>query len=144
MTERYTPFEEFDRLFENMYENMYNSMRAMPMGMAEESEFGRGHGHGTGNVRMERSDEGFVVIADLPGFERDEIDVRLTDGVLTIEADNRVEDESSVRSRHMMEQVRVPDSVHVEDVTATYQNGVLEITFPMDEDGDDTHHIQIE
>lgn len=139
MTERYTPFEEFDRLFENMY----NSMRAMPW-MAEESEFGRGHGHGTGNVRMERSDEGFVVIADLPGFERDEIDVRLTDGVLTIEADNHVEDESSVRSRHVMEQVRVPDSVHVEDVSATYQNGVLEITFPMDGDEDETHHIQIE
>jgi HSP20 family protein len=93
---------------------------------------------------MERTDDGFVVVADLPGFERDEIDIRLTDGVLIIEADNRVEDESSVRSRHVIEQVRVPDAAHVDDVVATYHNGVLEITFPMDGDEDGTHRIRIE
>jgi len=135
MTDRYTPFEEFDRLFENMY----HTMRGMPRLAGD-----RADGYGTGNVRMDRTDEGVVVVADLPGFERDEIDVRYADGVLTIEADNRVEDESSVRSRHVMEQVRVPGEVTIEDVSAAYRNGVLEITIPMHGDDEETHHIQIE
>lgn len=138
MTERYTPFEEFDRLFENMY----HSMRAMPW--AATGERAGGFEYGSGTVRMDRTEEGVVVVADLPGFERDEIDVRFADSILTIEADNHVEDESSVRSRRVMEQVRVPGEVHVEDVTASYQNGVLEITIPMRGHDEDSHHIQIE
>lgn len=140
MRDRMTPFSEFDRLFENMF----RSMNAMPSGSDDVRGLGQGRGTGTGNVRLERTDEGYVVLADLPGFDRDEIDLRFTDDVLTIEADNRIEDEESIRSRHVMEQVRVPGGVHASDVRATYQNGVLEITFPMDEDAEDSHHIQIE
>ena len=135
MTERYTPFEEFDRLFENMY----HTMRGMPRLAGD-----RAGGYGNGNVRMDRTDEGVVVVADLPGFERDEIDLRYADGVLTIEADNHVEDESSVRSRHVMEQVRVPGEVTIEDVSASYRNGVLEVTIPMHEAADHRYHIRIE
>jgi HSP20 family protein len=58
------------------------------MGYDGEGRMGRGHIH----LTVEESADGYVVLADLPGFERDEIDLRFADGVLTIEAEYTAEE----------------------------------------------------
>jgi HSP20 family protein len=118
-------------------------------------EFGAGFGRdydGEGrmgrrdiHLSIEEADGGDVVVADLPGFEKEEIDLRFDDGYLTIEAEHEVSEGSDTmhytRSRSAFERVRLPEGdVVVEDIEAEYHNGVLEIHVPMAEPMDDEGH----
>lgn len=91
------------------------------------------------HVSLETDDDGYVVIADLPGFETDEIDLQFHDGVLSIRAAHSEETTSdegrahSARSRQVSEQLRLPMAVRTEECTASYRNGVLEIHLPTEE-----------
>ena len=81
----------------------------------------------------------FVLTADVPGFERDDIDLRLADDRLHITAEREheereEEDEFYIRSershRTARRSVRLPEPVDEDAVEATYKNGVLTVTLP--------------
>lgn len=82
--------------------------------------------------------EEFVVTADVPGFERDDIDLRLMDDTLhvsaTREQTSEQEDEAYIRSersrRSLRERVRIPESIEEDEITATLKNGVLTVHLP--------------
>lgn len=74
---------------------------------------------------------------DLPGFRKENIEVTLRDGVLTVSARKDVETECGERGRcvrrerhtgSLSRSFRVGDAVREEDVSAKYENGVLGIT----------------
>ncbi|MEM4727873.1 MAG: Hsp20/alpha crystallin family protein, partial [Candidatus Bathyarchaeia archaeon] len=67
------------------------------------------------------------VMAELPGAERDKIDLRATEERLTIRAD-------SPYGRYHKE-LELPSRVEPKAVRATYRNGVLEVHLPKKEDG---------
>ena len=97
-------------------------------------------------------DEKYVVTADLPGYETDDIDVTVTEGRLRIEAERETgtaeEGEDYIfNERHresVSRTVRLPEPVDEDAVTAKYTNGVLTVTLPKEEMGDEGHHIEIE
>jgi HSP20 family protein len=97
-------------------------------------------------------DEKYVVTADLPGYETDDIDVTVTEGRLRIEAERETgtaeESEDYIfNERHresVSRTVRLPEPVDEDAVTAKYTNGVLTVTLPKEEMGDEGHHIEIE
>jgi HSP20 family protein len=130
---RNTPFDEMDRLFEGMRRSMLGGREWMD------------YAFGDGNLRMEATDEGYVVHADLPGFETEEIDLRFDDDTLTIDAVHEVTDEGRTRSRRFHEELRVPGEALVEDIEADYHNGVLEVRIPTETPGEDDrgHRIDI-
>jgi len=108
----------------------------------------RRHGIDT-NLHVDETDDGYAVMVDLPGFERDDLVVRFEDGVLSIQGETTVAAETSDgarrHSRRVAERVAVPEPVVDDDITATYHNGVLEITLPRAGDAaDDSHRIDIE
>ncbi|GCF14016.1 hypothetical protein Harman_19510 [Haloarcula mannanilytica] len=109
-----------------------------------------GHGrHGIDtNLHVDETDDEYAVMVDLPGFERDDLVVRFEDGVLTIQGETAVTEDTDGgarrHSRRVAERVAVPDPVVDDDITATYHNGVLEITLPRADDADDSHRIEIE
>jgi HSP20 family protein len=84
------------------------------------------------------TDDEFVVTVDVPGFERDDIDVRVADDVLRIEAEREEaeadEDEQYVRrertARSVHRSITFPTPVETKDVDATLTNGVLSIVVP--------------
>ncbi|RLM47834.1 Hsp20/alpha crystallin family protein [Haloarcula sp. Atlit-47R] len=107
----------------------------------------RRHGIDT-NLHVDETDDGYAVMVDLPGFERDDLSVRFDDGVLTIQGESTVAEETSAgarrHSRRVAERVAVPQPVSDDAITATYHNGVLEITLPRAADADDSNRIEIE
>lgn len=90
-----------------------------------------------------------VVVADLPGFEAEDIDVSLAGRDLTITAERDTEMETSEsdttddqelqvhrRERHtesVRRRVRLPDDVVEGETSAEYEHGVLRITLPTPE-----------
>lgn len=84
-------------------------------------------------------EEEYVLTADVPGFDREDIDVRLVDDTVHITAEREREEreetaEHYLRSerthRTMQRSIRLPGSVVEDEVEATCKNGVLTITLP--------------
>ena len=135
-----------------MFDQMRRSMLTPWSGRVADwdlPEMSRLTGRSDSNLTVEQDDEGYVVLADLPGFEKEELDLRFDAGVLTVSGRHEVSEESesgtAMRSRSVFEQVRIPGDVVEEDVSATYRNGVLEIRLPaMDGESDDARRIDID
>lgn len=105
------------------------------------------------DVDLAEYDDEFVVMADLPGYDRQDIDVRAGDGRLTIRAERDAEREDDTRRYLRRERRResvtrsvdLPASVVEEDASATYRHGVLTVTLPKSHAGDDDgHRIDVE
>ncbi|MBX0285824.1 Hsp20/alpha crystallin family protein [Halomicroarcula sp. F28] len=147
MRDQRYPFDGMDRFFDQMRREMFggigpqsrqfgDSRREAP---AIESADQRSWDAG---VTVEETDDGFVVLADLPGFDRDELSIRLHDDVLHLSGEHEVGDGMSYRSRQVSERITLPARVDPDHVTASYHNGVLEIQFEVvseDDAGTDIH-----
>lgn len=138
---RRTPFSEFDDLFERMTRGFEG--------------FGGFEGHGFGqDVALDVADhpDEVVVTVDMPGFEKDQIDVSLAERTLTVSGDYGYEtDEGDDAYLHrerrqgsMHRSIRLPVEVDEDAVAATYRNGVLTITLPKLDPEEDVHHIDID
>lgn len=91
-------------------------------------------------VDLEDKDDEFVLTAELPGFDEDDIDVRVTDRTLRLEAEHAEETEEEgeyvKRERHRVSVARsisLPEAVEVDDFSATFNNGVLTVHLPKNE-----------
>ena len=92
-------------------------------------------------MRLEEyvEDDTCVIRAELPGVDPDkDIDISLADGVLRLRAqrEERSEEErpdgyrSEFRYGRLARDIRLPDGVDESQVTARYQDGVLEVRVP--------------
>lgn len=74
-----------------------------------------------------------VVRAELPGFDVKDIDVNLTDNVLTIEAKHahgEGEENGNQNCRQARRAFTLPTGLDAEKIEAVYRNGVLELHVP--------------
>jgi HSP20 family protein len=119
---------------------------------------------GGGTARAERAvewapaievferDGQFLVRADLPGLSPDDVRIEVSDDALTIEGERtsevEAEDEGMYRREvvygRFMRTIPLPDGVDPNAAKARFDNGVLEITFPMQQDRTQRRRVQIE
>jgi len=89
-------------------------------------------------VDIVEKDNAFQVTAELPGLESKDIDLQLSDGVLTIKGEKNEEKEEKTKDRYVSERrygsfrrsLQVPASVESDKVEASYKSGVLTVTLP--------------
>ena len=76
------------------------------------------------------------VRAELPGVNRDDVNVEIVDGYLTITAAHKAKspDGKNEESFAFSRSVSVPESVQADKVAAAYENGVLTVTLPKREE----------
>jgi len=74
-----------------------------------------------------------VARAELPGFDADDLDVRVQGDLLTIRAERKQEDERQRSYGCFEETIRIPAGADPEKVQADYRNGVLEVRMPLPE-----------
>jgi len=79
------------------------------------------------------------VRAELPGIDPDkDVDITVENGVLTIEGERRHEEKTEEQNYHRFESsygsflrsVPLPKDVDADDIRASYENGILEVTVP--------------
>lgn len=75
-------------------------------------------------------DKEIVVRAEMPGFQEDDIDVQLSNDVLTIRAEQAERREGEEELRSFTRTVILPSGLATDKAFATYQNGVLELHIP--------------
>jgi HSP20 family protein len=86
-------------------------------------------------------DHRLTVRVELPGLKKEEIEVTFTDGALTIEGERKIENEEQKNEWYRNERtygkfvrtMPLPEGVTVNEIKATFEGGVLEITVPLPE-----------
>lgn len=94
-----------------------------------------GEGGGT-DYELYEEDGEFVLIVDMPGFEREAIDLSWADGALNVATEHVDDERGQKRTYHR--RFRFPRDVDEDDIAARYENGVLEVRLPVAE-GSGTH-----
>src|SRR6188472_97930 len=87
------------------------------------------------------SGDHFVLRADLPGMSEDDVNIEFEDGTLTVSGERKAEHEESNEGFHRVERsfssfsrsLTLPQGIDPEAVTASFDNGVLEIRIPKPE-----------
>ena len=92
---------------------------------------------------IRETDSSYELDVDLPGFKKDEINVQLKDGYLTLTAAKGLDKDSQDKKGNYIRKERyagtmsrsfyVGETVNEEDVHAKYEDGILKISVPKKE-----------
>ena len=90
----------------------------------------------TGRIPVEvREDQtNAYVRAELPGVRREDINVELADGTLTITATRKQQTGDREETFPLSRAITVPETVQADKIGAAYENGVLTIRVPKSEE----------
>ena len=129
-----TTRDPFTGLFERVFDNYSN-----------DSDFVTGTESGRRTwlpaVDIKETDDAFVATADLPGLEKDAIEVSIEDNVLTVSGERKFEGASEGTTFRRIERAygsfrrsfTLPRGVDPSKVEARFENGVLALHIPKSE-----------
>lgn len=91
---------------------------------------------------VSENDDAYIVKASLPGIKPEDLDISITDNILTIKGETKEEETISEGKYHLRERrfgafsrtVALPTTVDAESVDATYEDGILTLTALKTED----------
>jgi HSP20 family protein len=114
--------QEIDRIFEGFSRNFpqFPTRDVMP------------------RMDVSETDKEIEITAELPGLEEKDIQLNLSDNVLTIRGEKKDEREETKKDYHLVERsygsftraVQLPDGVNADGVKAVMTKGVLKVTVP--------------
>lgn len=89
-------------------------------------------------VDISESEQAYEISAELPGLDDKDIEVKLTNGGLTIKGEKREEIEEKKKGYYLHERhfgaferyFRLPEEVDADKIEASFKNGVLTVTLP--------------
>jgi len=118
-------FAELNRMFSYSIAELFTSLVGMPFYSALPLE-------------MYETGDKFVLRVELPGLEKEDIDIRVRKGCLTIEAEKTPGSEFAEARRRettrtygrIYKALTIPEYIDEEKIDASYRNGVLTINFP--------------
>jgi HSP20 family protein len=119
----------FDRAFEDFWRTLDAAPAGwdtLPLGVA------------TPQVDVRETDEEVEVVAELPGMDEKDVEVRVAEGALVIRGEKSSEREADekgyiLRERsfgHVERLVPLPEGLDLDEAKARFKKGVLEITIP--------------
>jgi HSP20 family protein len=90
-------------------------------------------------IDISETDSAYLVKADMPGMRKQDFDITVSDGVLTINAEHAEETNEKDNGRLIRQErsygkfsrsLRIGSDVDDKKVTAKYQEGILNLTLP--------------
>ena len=127
-----------ENLFDEMFDDMFNNM--MPMVAGRRNPLYGKHSKNLMKTDVRETESAYEMDVDLPGFKKEEVQVQLENGYLTISASKGLDRENEEKKGRYIRQERymgqcsrsfyVGDSVRPEDVSAKFEDGILRVTLP--------------
>ena len=132
------PWKDFGSLQERINRMFDDTIRTLYPTDGEELE----KGTWAPAVDIYETNDSFVVSADLPGLNKDEIQIDLKDNTLTLKGEKKFEEKVSKDNYIRIERAygsfvrsfTLTQNVDPEKIKAKYKEGVLEITIPKKEE----------
>jgi len=129
------PFRDFERMRRDMDRFWDSFFKGGVRRTDEDSEW-------LPSLDVAETKDEIVVKAEVPGMDPKDIDISLSDGLLTIKGEKKQEREEKEEDYHLVERsygtftrsIRLPNEVRRDKISASYKNGVLKVTLPKSEE----------
>ena len=116
-------------LFDNMFDDFF-----------KDPFFTRNNSVKVMKTDIQEKDDKYILDMDLPGYDKEDIKAQLKDGYLAISAQKNTSNDEKDEEGNYIRRERycgkcsrsfyVGDSIKEEDIKASFNNGILELTFP--------------
>ena len=122
-----------ENLFDDFFDDSFGMMNARsPL-------YGK-HARNLMKTDIRETDTNYELAIDLPGFKKDEINVELNNGYLTIEAAKSLDKDDTDKQGRYIRQERyagsmsrsfyVGEGLEPKDIRAKFENGILQLSIP--------------
>ncbi len=129
---RWSPLQQLHRLhdqIDRLFEQPFGMWSATPMAEA------------CPDVDVYETNDRLVIKADLPGMKKEDINLSMSDNVLSISGERKEETEHKEGNSYMSERcfgsfqrsITLPSSVRADKINAEYKDGILTVTCPKGE-----------
>lgn len=129
----WSPRQEIDRIFDDFFRDfrdLTQGMTAWPSRMLMAGA--------VPSIDMYEEKDKYVVKADVPGFEKDNIHISITDNTLQLRGEVKQEEEKEERNYYYSERsyegfsrdIPLPSAVNQDQIKANFKNGILTIEMP--------------
>ncbi len=125
-------------------ENLFDEMMNMNDFFGDQSPLYGKHAKNLMKTDIREHESGYEVDIDLPGFKKDEINLQLDNGYLTVSAAKGLDKDEQAKDGTYIRRERyagscsrsfyVGEGVTEEDVHAKYEDGILKLAIPKKED----------
>ena len=163
MTDRSGPFDDLAELFDRLAQQLETAARSWETERVTEDRerpsparsIRQSMSMTSASTSIDLADEGdeFVVTADVPGYDTDDLEIRLSGTTLSVRGERERKAERSDdtaqyirREREVQSfsrQLQLPEPIDEDDVSATVNNGILTIRLPKREGADGSTSIDI-
>ena len=124
---------------ENLFDDFFSDPFGMMIPQGRDPLYGK-HAKNLMKTDVRETESTYELDVDLPGFTKDEVNVELKNGYLTIQAAKGLDKDQSDKKGKYIRQERyagacsrtfyVGEGVEPEDVTAKFENGILQLSIP--------------
>ena len=124
---------------ENLFDDFFSDPFGMMVPQGRDPLYGK-HGKNLMKTDVRETENSYELDIDLPGFKKDEVNVELKNGYLTIQAAKGLDKDQTDKKGKYIRQERcagacsrtfyVGEDVEPEDVTAKFENGILQLSIP--------------
>ena len=124
---------------ENLFDDFFSDPFGMMAPQGRDPLYGK-HAKNLMKTDVRETESTYELDVDLPGFTKDEVNVELKNGYLTIQAAKGLDKDQSDKKGKYIRQERyagacsrtfyVGEGVEPEDVTAKFENGILQLSIP--------------
>lgn len=131
-----TPFERMEEMFEDVFRRPFGRpfWPSMPR-MLEERE-------PMPSIDIFEEADNIIVKSDLPGMSKDDIEINLTDDMITLSGEKKKEEKVEEKNYFRLERscgsftrsFALPAEVQTDKAKASFKDGVLEIRIPKSEE----------
>jgi len=129
---RYQPFTELRRAVDNLFdERFFTPYRLFSLGQSEMTP-----------IDVYQTEKEMVIKASLPGVKPEEVDISITDNILTIKGETKAE-EKIERKNYLYQEhqygtfcrsVALPKGLKTNKAEANFEDGILTLTIPKAEE----------
>ena len=123
-------------------ENLFDDLMDFSFPDIDKKLYGK-HAKNVMKTDIKEKDEGYELVVDLPGFKKDEIEVQLENGYLTISAAKGLDKDETDKNGKYLRQERyagsmsrsfyVGEGITEEDIHGKFENGILKLDIPKEE-----------
>merc|ERR1712232_336637 len=102
------------------------------MGQQQQAIYPTSRGYPTHRYELVDNNDKFELTVDVPGVKEEDIDVKLEEGLLTVQGQRKASSDSSQLTSKFSKTFSLDKTVDVDKFTAALNNGVLTVSAPKD------------